>query len=348
MQKEVLSLLVLFSFFVFVYSSGVPLVKYYDNSIESHACLPSDFSCLYNEVVTINDSSLISCSDINASRILGLSDVTNAHVEIGNFSNNYSQSICIKKELFEDNSFYYTQSGEECNPEYICLFGLSGTNNAHLSSCEVFGSSEIKFCVLGSIITPPGKDGVCVTHGTYPANTLVVPENERCLEGNPTNYVDFNLDFIASWTCQGIGEDTLSPTCYASTEECVPPGCGVISGDCDIFSFDVKKSDIRKGTEIEYSCYSNNIDVNLAIFDLKGNQVFPFGGGQYTLKDTNSCSVTSKKIIIANWPTDSLSASNFLAQLSVGNKCVKQDFFAITSTEESIPDSNPIIAVMIC
>jgi len=350
MQKSTLIFFVLFIFLEFVCSTSVPFVKYSSESIDSHACLPSDPTCFYNETVSVDDSNIISCSDPIAVKVIGLSEGTNAHAEIKSFSNYYSKDICLKQSLLDDNSYYFTTANVDCATGYTCLFGLSGKSNAHLSICGIFGASEIKFCVKNIVSVPQVTNGVCFTHGVYPSGTSMVPTNERCLVGEVANYSDFNSDHIASWSCTGSGLGAVSPNCNAFTTDCTQPICTVITTGCNIVSFEVNSSSIENKTKISYSCHNDEQDVNLAIFDLEGNQLFPIEGGQYTLTDANKCNTLEKIVDITNWPQEGTKKANYLAQLSIGNDCVKQDYFTVTSGKNNnvIPDSNPLMALLIC
>lgn len=352
MQRKLISLIVLILILGFVFSLSVPFVKYSSDSVDSHACLPTDSTCLYREVVSVDDSNIISCSSPSAVKVIGLSEVTNAHAEIKSFSDYYSKNICLKKSLLDDGSYYFTTTNSDCDSGYTCLFGLSGANNAHLSTCDVFGSSEIKFCVRNNVSVPQTINGICFSHGVYQTGTTIVPINERCLVGTDANYSDFNSDYIASWSCLGSGVGAVSANCYAFTTDCTNPMCTISQNACSIASFEVISSSITNKTKISYSCYNDGRDVNLAIFDLEGNQLFPFSGGQYSLKDANSCGTIEKTITIDDWPLSETKKANYLAQLSIGNNCVKQAFFTVVNDSNNnssfIPDSNPLIALVIC
>ncbi len=137
----------------FVLADVVPLVKYFDHSVNSHACLPSDEICVYQNVVGINSDYLGGA--VGGVRILGISDLTNAHVEKFGKSN-YGFGVYMIPTIFSSSVCEFTNKGENCSTGKTCGFSLSDETNAHLSSCNVF-SNEIKFCCNPEVFSPVEK-----------------------------------------------------------------------------------------------------------------------------------------------------------------------------------------------
>ena len=143
-------ILVFISLFSFALSADGELVRYYDTTIDSHACDANSVTCAYVNTIVIDSTYLENCA--SGFRILGLSDATNAHAETYS-TNNYSTNICMKTDIISAGTCYYSAA---CNANDDCLFGLSSQTNAHLSKCNVFGASEVKFCCKkGIMINPP-------------------------------------------------------------------------------------------------------------------------------------------------------------------------------------------------
>ena len=163
-MRKIVILLILILFLGVSFAGTFELIKYYSDNAQSHACIAGEGGCAYLNVVTIDDS--IKPNGTDRVKILGISSVTNAHVEMYDQSN-YDNNIYLKGNVFTDNICKFTSAGNSCESGYNCIFEISDVNNAHLSSCGVFESlgvnQGIKFCcnVGGGVIVPPLQQGFC-------------------------------------------------------------------------------------------------------------------------------------------------------------------------------------------
>ena len=131
----------------FVHAELVPFISYSSEDATSHACLPPNPLCAYGNTLYI-DSQYVS-DQASGIRTLGVSGITNAHVEKGGQTNYIDHNLFMRSDIFSSNTCAYSNPGQSCtdiDSTYNCLFALSSTKNAHLSKCGVFGLNEIKFC----------------------------------------------------------------------------------------------------------------------------------------------------------------------------------------------------------
>ncbi|MEI7960856.1 MAG: hypothetical protein WCI04_00820 [archaeon] len=176
-------------------------MKYYSDGVDSHACNPQDTTCVYTKPVIIDGNYYQTCSS-GGTRVLALDSNTNAHAERGDTQHNYDVNICMNSDIFASPTpiCEYTAPGANCDTNYSCLFGLSGTTNAHLSACNKF-AFETKFCCNFPNGTPP------INPPTPTCNVSFFPSSNRydfvqgeiinfnysCI-GNPIANPDFNTN----------------------------------------------------------------------------------------------------------------------------------------------------------
>lgn len=160
-MKKLFFFVYLLLLITFSFASSTPIIKYYDNTVMSHACFPSDPICVYTNTVNV-DSKFVSDS-INGIKVIGISNLTNAHVEINNgtkYSNdNYSNDIFLVNNIFSDNLCEFTSKGDNCSIGKICGFAVSDESNAHISKCNTF-SNEIKFCCNAEVFSGVGQTDI--------------------------------------------------------------------------------------------------------------------------------------------------------------------------------------------
>jgi hypothetical protein len=193
-MRKIIILLVLILFLGISFAATFDLIKYYSDDAQSHACIAGRPGCNYFNVVTIDDS--IQSTPLDKVKILGISSTTNAHVELPS-QNNYDNNVYLKGDVFAGGTCEFTSAGDFCNygAGYNCIFEISDVNNAHLSSCNVFGSRGIKFCcnVGGEIIVPPLQEGFC---GLDIFDTIVKNEevtlNFKCYQEQDINIFIFD------------------------------------------------------------------------------------------------------------------------------------------------------------
>ncbi|MFA6064457.1 MAG: hypothetical protein WC746_01290 [archaeon] len=266
-------LVVFIFFFSFALSASSELVRYSDVTIDSHACDVNSVKCAYVNSILVDSSYLSNCS--SGFRILGLSDATNAHAETY-LTNNYSTSICMKTDIISAGTCYYSST---CNGADDCLFGLSSQTNAHLSKCNVFGVSEVKFCCKKGVVPNP----------------VVIPS--------------------------------------------------IPTSGCNLFFLDAKDIKYGSNTSVSFAC-RNPEDVNIYLFTEKGDLLLG--------ADTNSalrnipCSASGVNFAIV-LPLPQTGSNIFMLRV-VSKECAKDVFFKATkeNTSTTIPDANPIIAVLVC
>lgn len=164
-------------------ATDTTLVKYSDNTAESHSCKPQEALCAYTRDITVNSSILRSCL-FGGIKVLGLSDATNAHAETNTQTNYNNYNICMKSDIFISNICNYSSPGTACNAGYNCIFALSDLTNAHLSTCtgNIFGANQINFCCKSVLPTCP---------------TLNISTNKTAYDAQ----VNENIDF--TYSCQG-------------------------------------------------------------------------------------------------------------------------------------------------
>ncbi len=200
-MKKLLFFLLILLLSSFTFSEPVPLIKYYDESVNSHACVPSAGMCTYQKVVNV-DSNYVSDS-VNGLKVLGVSDLTNAHVEINNNSiytnnNNYSNEIFMIDNIFSSGLCEYTLRGNSCSSGKVCAFGVSDETNAHISTCNTF-SSEIKFCckpeVFSGVVQSSGIPNNCNIY-SFEINNKTIDSNVfvsfSCIENTDANLLFYD------------------------------------------------------------------------------------------------------------------------------------------------------------
>jgi hypothetical protein len=259
-----------------VFSSDVNLVSYYDSTVNSHACKSGDPSCAYSSTIYIDSTYSASCA--SGVRVLGLSGLTNAHAETNAFSF-YDTNICMKSDTFSASTCYYSAAGVGCNTGYNCLFGLSGTNNAHLSSCGIFGNDEISFCC---------KPGVLIEH---PDHNIIIPP-----------------------------------------------------GGCNLFLAQMKNAIYNKPVDLTVACKISE-DVNIYFFTKQGDLI----SGPLTDTNLRNVTCTSMGNVFNKFSLPQNDKLGTYMVRVVGKECSIDTFFTATPEPgQVIPDSNPIIAVIVC
>jgi hypothetical protein len=195
-MKKIIFLLILILFLGVSFAGTFDLIKYYSDNAQSHACMAGESGCAYNNVIKIDDS----IKPISADRvkILGISSVTNAHVEMFDQSN-YDKNIYLKGNVFTDSICKFTDAGDPCESGYNCVFEISDVNNAHLSSCGVFESpgvnQGIKFCcnvgvTTGGVIPNAGFCGLSVFEIEHKDKNIFV--NFQCISNQDINFYVFD------------------------------------------------------------------------------------------------------------------------------------------------------------
>jgi len=193
---------------------------------------------------------------------------------------------------------------------------------------------------------------------TQLACALPVPVGEGIIinSGVPTQinqswiYSNISPSPSCSWNCTSGYYRGNSPG--LDENKCKPLFNGTpIPEDCNIKFFEIQTTTSVKGMTIEYSCYFDSVDVNLLIFDLEGNKVYPLNSDSIQLTDLNSCDINKNIFLISNWPTEGVKSNAYMGQLFTSSKCVKQAFFVVdnkSSKQATIPDSNMLIAILVC
>ncbi len=372
-MKKLLFLLFVLSVSAVVFAADVSLVKFYNNSVESHACKPGEVLCGYTNNVFVDSTVFAPCGTAGAVRVLGLSDPTNAHAETNAFTNYRDYNICLASSYFSSNC-YYSAKGAACNAGagYACSFGLSDFSNAHLSSCNTFGAEEVKLCCKPVIVSPSCPSTInFFTDKSYYVSGENIVFSYQCLGGSPVSFDSNilvgpdNLNFFQNGANQcdssvktftinssslnlgGLLSKDFSSVIVRSNNTCpsasiafnvsatgTPPIIGPGgAGDCNILKFEAQKSFYDSNVSILYSCHYDNLDANLVIFDPLGN----------VLSNNTGLNCSTAEKIFNNYKVpSSISGNPFFARLSVG-KCVKDSFFPVTKAPEentTIPDNN--------
>lgn len=267
--------LVLFFIFIFglVFSVPITLVNYYDDSVMSHSCLSSDPLCTYQNSINI-DSNFVSDST-SGINILNLSDSTNAHVEINNnlsyVNGNYSNKIFMVNNIFSSGLCEFTSVSGSCSTGKICLFGVSGESNAHLSKCGVF-SNEIKFCCVPQVISgvPPSTDisSDCDVY-SFEIKPIMIDSNVSisfsCKENVDANLLFYNVkgDILDGPVSVSCGLNSSSYNNFILDEPQVI-GVKIYTDKCEVERF----VNVSKGSDRGFSIPDNNIFVVLLLFGL--------------------------------------------------------------------------------
>lgn len=242
-MKKLFLLLILLMILQIIFSASTPLIKYYDNTVMSHACFPGDQICVYTNSVNV-DSKYIS-NLIDGIKVIGVSNLTNAHVEINNGStytnNNYSKDIIMVNDIFSNNLCEFTNKGDSCSIGKTCGFAVSDEKNAHISKCDTF-LSEIKFCCTTEVFS-----GVDQTDG-IPSNC-----NIHYFEiSNKT--IDNNV--LISYSCK---ESVDANILIYSSKGDILSGPNNVSCDLDVKNFD--SFSISESQVLGFKLYTDDCDV---------------------------------------------------------------------------------------
>jgi len=119
---------------------------------------------------------------------------------------------------------------------------------------------------------------------------------------------------------------------------------------CQLSSFDFVKASKESGLSFTHSCFSNNVAVNFAVFDSRGNAVYPVPLGSFVvLKDANSCNTSTKTYLATNWPNSTTQVGSYSARLFTDNSCIKEIFFSVSDAQSAavIPDGNIFAALAV-
>ena len=185
--------------------AGYDLVSYYDGTVSSHACDPSDPSaCAYTNVISIPDE--FAPSPGSTEKVLGISGATNAHVEI-NTETNYLYDLNLKAGIFSGGTCEFTTPSGSCGSKN-CIFGLSGLTNAHISECDKF-TPEVKFCCdfTATTVMPVIQEGKCGITSFEAGKTIPIEVKLTCNVDK-----DFNLYIFDNLGSQ-INTSPLSLDC---------------------------------------------------------------------------------------------------------------------------------------
>ncbi len=378
-MKKLLILLFILIAASLVFAADVPLVSYYNSSVESHACKTGHGLCGYTNIAMIDSTGAAACGTAGSVRVLGLSDPTNAHAETNAYAFYRDNNICMNSAYFTANC-YYTAKGAACTAGDSCKFGLSDFTNAHLSSCNIFGAEEVKFCCKAPLVPPacPATTNFSTNKSYYTVGEKII-FSYQCIGGSPAS-VDMNiligpdnLNFFRKDSNQcspvvttfDINSSTLNmgglsskdftaiitrnstPACPSSviTFNIAAGGSGPVTppgpgGDCNISKFEAGKIYYDTNVLLKYACKYNNLDANIIIFDPMGN----------VLKEVNglNCGTIEKDFNNFKIPS-SISGNPFFARLSVG-KCMKDTFFPVTKApgeNQTIPDNNIFVLLVL-
>jgi hypothetical protein len=356
-------------------AADVTLVKYYNGSVDSHACKPGTAECAYN--FDINIPLQYSGNASTGIKVMGLSSNTNAHTEI-NTAANYTTPLYMKSDVFTTGLCQYSPAGQACSDiraDYNCIFGLSGTTNAHLSRCNTFGTNEIKFCcAFSSSTTCPqinfNMTKTILTQGenaTFTYNcpsitdiTSALDVNIKIILNSPeltfpmtakkcyNNTQTFDLN-TAQLNMSGTESKQFEAYLVTSDNKCASsplpfvvstPGSTPINptNNCLLNSFNSDNINIGQNVNLQFSCEENDVDTNLLIFDDTGTLI---GTVNNILCGTTQTVYTSYKI-------DSNTAGIYRARLATA-ECYKDDFFTMTKAAErsNIPDNNATTIILV-
>ncbi|MFA6269430.1 MAG: hypothetical protein WCW13_04215 [archaeon] len=372
-MKKLFALALILLITSLAFAAETTIIKYQSNSVSSHACDPKSVECAYN--FDINVPLQYQGSIVSGTKILSLSDNTNAHAET-NITNYYSTLIYMKNDIFTSNTCKYSSNGQQCSEvraDYYCLFGLSDLINAHLSRCNTFGTNEIKLCcAFTSGSTCPeinlSINKVQVTVGeqitfTYSCPTIIdisnaldlniiimLPEmniamiEKKCYKTEQTleiNSNQLNLDETQSkqfkaFAITSNGKCTSNETPFVVT---IPGGTPINPGQCLIDSINAKDIKLGENVNIVYKCLANNIDSNIIIFDDMGN----------IIKRINNLTCQTTKNTYSEYKLESTNQGNYRARIATQD-CYKDDFFSVTNeptTRSAISDNNPYLILLV-
>ncbi len=240
----------------------------------------------YNYTICCSSDDTLS-TDCSDTTVLKLSNVTDAHVQFGNYSGTgiaYNVSICLSIDPGAISCTYQTNGNATCSTGYTCLGSMASDNvsvgnqtNSHIGAC---GEYATKIC--------------CTVNDAPVISGLILNST------NATNYTTENLTLFFTET------DPESDAFYNITDWILNGRSIAVLN----MPFDTNISSLANNAVRDYSTYENNgtlgdgVAANAPTWNISGKVggYYDFDGDDYiNITNTTSLNSISSQLTLAAW-----------------------------------------------